>query len=167
MPATAGTKRMIRIQRRTAVCGGIVIISVDFGVTSSWYSGTASHLPRLEDLDGLDMRILAPAGGLAFGHRTASLPFGVAARRDACGPELARRVRGEVDHDAVRVDTPHAAAFVHLAGSIDGLELDPHACSVMKIAGSAGRWLTWPAHEIVPRCRLLLFAWFRLRDLLL
>ena len=62
-------------------------------------------MPRLEDLDGLDMRFLAPADGLAFGHRTASLPFGVGARRDTCGPELARRVRGEVDYDAVRVDT--------------------------------------------------------------
>ena len=78
----------------TAVCGGIVLISAialrggDFGVTSSRFSGTASHLPRLEDLDGLDMRILAPAGGLAFGYRTASPPFGVAARRDACGQSL-------------------------------------------------------------------------------
>jgi hypothetical protein len=26
----------------------------------------------------------------------------------------------------VRVDAPHAAAFVHLAGGIDGLELDAH-----------------------------------------
>jgi hypothetical protein len=48
------------------------------------------------------------------------------------GPELARRVRGEVDHDAVRVDVAHAAALVHLAGGICGLELDPHDCSVMK-----------------------------------
>jgi hypothetical protein len=56
----------------------------------------------------------------------------VAAGRDALGPELARRVRGEVDHDAVRVDVAHAAALVHLAGGICGLELDPHDCSVMK-----------------------------------
>jgi hypothetical protein len=40
--------------------------------------------------------------------------------------------RGEVDHDAVRVDVAHAAALVHLAGGICGLELDPHDCSVMK-----------------------------------
>jgi hypothetical protein len=65
-------------------------------------------------------------------QRTASHPFGVAAGRDALGPELARRVRGEVDHDAVRVDVAHAAALVHLAGGICGLELDPHDCSVMK-----------------------------------
>jgi hypothetical protein len=38
----------------------------------------------------------------------------------------------EVDHDAVRVDVAHAAALVHLAGGICGLELDPHDCSVMK-----------------------------------
>jgi hypothetical protein len=67
----------------------------------------------------------------------------------------------------VRVDVPRAAAFVHLAGSIDGLELDAHASSVTKVAGSADRLLTWPAHEIAPRCRLLLVAWFRLRELLL
>src|SRR5215472_2511694 len=107
IPATAGTisARMIRIQRMTAVCGGIVLISVvalrsgDSGVTSSRFSGTP--LPRLEDLDGLDIRFRAPAARLAFGHPTAFLPFGVAARRNALGPELARRVRGEVDHDAV------------------------------------------------------------------
>jgi hypothetical protein len=137
MPATAGTisARMIRIQRMTAVCGGIVLISAvalrggDSGVTSSRFSGTASHLPRLEDLDGLDIRFLAPAAGLSFGRRAASFPFGVAERRDACGPELARRVRGEVDHDAVRVDTPRAAALVHLAGGIGRLELDAHSPS--------------------------------------
>jgi hypothetical protein len=32
----------------------------------------------------------------------------------------------------VRVDVAHAAALVHLAGGICGLELDPHDCSVMK-----------------------------------
>jgi hypothetical protein len=92
----------------------------------------ASHLPRLKDLDGLDTRFLAPAAGFALGQRTASHPFGVPAGRDALGPELARRVRGEVDHDAVRVDVAHAAALVHLAGGICSLELDPHDCSVMK-----------------------------------
>src|SRR5947208_13098534 len=134
MLATAGTisARMIRIQRMTAVCGGIVLISAvalrggDSGVTSSRFSGTASHLPRLEDLDCLDIRFLAPAAGLSFGRRAASFPFGVAERRNACGRELARRVRGEVDHDAVRVDAPYAAALVHLASGIDGLKLDAH-----------------------------------------
>ena len=140
MLATAGTisARMIRIQRITVVCSGIVLISAvalrgdDSGVTSSRFSGTASHLPRLEDLDGLDIRFLAPAAGLSFGRRAASFPFGVAERRDACGPELARRVSGEVDYDAVRVDTPHAAAFVHLAADIGRLELEAHDYSVMK-----------------------------------
>ena len=89
-------------------------------------------MPRLKDLDGLNTRFLAPTAGFALGQRTASHPFGVAAGRDALGPELARRVRGEVDHDAVRVDVAHAAALVHLAGGIGGLELDPHDCSVMK-----------------------------------
>jgi len=31
-----------------------------------------------------------------------------------------------VDHHAVRVDAARAAALVHLAGGIDGLELDAH-----------------------------------------
>ena len=83
-------------------------------------------MPRLKDLDGLDRRFLAPAAGFALGQRAASHPFGVAAGRDALGPELAWRMCGEVDHDAVRVDAARAAAFVHLAGSIGGLELDPH-----------------------------------------
>ena len=85
-----------------------------------------SHLPRLKDLDGLDIRIFAPAAGIAFGQRTASHPFGVAAGRDALGPELARRVRGEMDHDAMRVDVARATALVHFAVSIGGLELDAH-----------------------------------------
>ena len=89
-------------------------------------------MPHFKDLNGLDMRFLAPAVGLAFGHRTVSLLFGVAARRNAFGPELAWRVRGEVDHDAVRVDTPRAAACVHLAAGIDGLKLDAHDYSVME-----------------------------------
>jgi hypothetical protein len=69
-------------------------------LTSSWLlTFVASHLPRLKDLDGLDTRLLAPAAGFALGQRTASHPFGVAECRDALAPELARRVRGEVDHD--------------------------------------------------------------------
>jgi hypothetical protein len=113
----------------------------------------ASHLPRLKDLDGLDTRFLAPAAGFALGQRTAPHPFSVAAGRDALGPELARRVRGEVDHDAVRVDVAHAAALVYFAGGIGGLELDPHDCSVMKwpaalTRNGSCRWLTWPAHEL-------------------
>jgi len=94
---------------------------------------------------------------------------------DALGPELARRVRGEVDHDAVRVDVPHAAALVHLAGGIGGLELDPHHYSVMKWPAAlthnvSCRWLTWPAHELRrPTGKLLrfLFALPSVRDLLL
>ena len=94
--------------------------------------GFASHLARLKDFDGLDTQFLAPAAGFVLGQRTAPHPFSVAAGRDALGPELARRVRGEVDHDAVRVDVAHAAALVHLAGGIGGLELDSHDCSDMK-----------------------------------
>ena len=59
-------------------------------------------------------------------------PFGVAAGRDALGPELARRVRGEMDHGAMRVDVARAAALVHFAVSIGGLELDAHDHSVME-----------------------------------
>jgi hypothetical protein len=88
----------------------------------------ANHLPHFKDLDCLDIWFLAPASGLSFGHCAASLPFRVAARRDAVRPERARRLRGEVDYNAVRVHTPRAGALVHLAGGIYGLELDPH-CS--------------------------------------
>ena len=91
-----------------------------------------SHLPRLKDLDGLDAGVLAPAGGLAFGHGRAAGPFGVAAGRDALGPELARRMRGEMDQETVRINTACAAALVHLAGCIGGLKLDAHDYSVMK-----------------------------------
>jgi hypothetical protein len=100
-------------------------------------SGPASHLPRLKDLDGLDTRFLAPAAGFALGQRTASHPFGVAAGRDALGPEVARRMRGEVDYETVRINVVCATALVHLAGGICGLELDAHACSVVKVSGSA------------------------------
>ena len=89
-------------------------------------------LPRIEDLDGLDIRFLAPAAGTPFGNRTACRPFGVAAGRDALGPELARRVRGEMDDDAMRVDVARAAALVHLAAGVGGLELDAHDYSVME-----------------------------------
>ena len=58
-------------------------------------------MPRVKDLDGLDTRFLAPAAGFALGQRAAAHPFSVAAGRDTLGPALARRVRGEVDHDAV------------------------------------------------------------------
>ena len=86
----------------------------------------------VEDLDGLDERIFAPAAGIAFGQRTACRPLGVAAGRDALGPALVWRVRGEVDHDAMAVEAAHAAALVHLAVSIGGLELDAHDYCVMK-----------------------------------
>ena len=89
-------------------------------------------MPRLKDLDGLDTRFLAPAAGFALGQRTASHPFGVAAGRDALGPELARRVRGEVDYETVRINVTCAAALMHLAAGIGGLELEAHDYSVMK-----------------------------------
>ena len=88
-------------------------------------------MPRLKDLDGFDTRFLTPAAGFALGQRNALFPLSVAAGCDALGPELARQVRGEVDYDAVRVDVAQAAALVYPAGSIGGLELDPHDCSVM------------------------------------
>ena len=34
------------------------------------------HFPRLDDLDGLDIRFLAPAASTAFGQRKASRPLG-------------------------------------------------------------------------------------------
>ena len=68
-------------------------------------------MPRLEDLDDIYIRIFAPPGGLAFDHRTAARPFGVAAGRDALGPEFARRVRGEMDHETVRILTDQETAL--------------------------------------------------------
>ena len=83
-------------------------------------------MPRLKDLDGFDTRFLAPAIGIPFGQRWACCPFGVAAGRDALGPEFARRMRREMDNEAVRINTAGAAALVHLAGRIGGLELNAH-----------------------------------------
>src|SRR5262245_30215291 len=88
--------------------------------------------PRSKDLDGLYTRVLTPAAGFALGERAVFRPFGAAAGREALGPEAARRLLGEVDHDAVRVGVAHAAARVHLAGGIGGLELNPHGYSVMR-----------------------------------
>ena len=88
-------------------------------------------MPRLKDLDGLYIRIFAPTGGLAFGHRTAARPFGVAAGRDALGPEFAWRVRGEMDHETVRINTAHAAALMHSSVTIDDVELEAQEYSVM------------------------------------
>ena len=96
---------------------------------SATYSGwptQASYLPHLKDLDRLDMRFLAPPADPAFCQRTAYYPFGVAARRDSLGPDLTWWVRGEVDHDTMRVRMVHAAALVQLASGIKGLELNAH-----------------------------------------
>jgi hypothetical protein len=108
-----------------------------------------SNLPRLEDLDGLHIRFLAPAAGIAFGQRTAFHPFGVAAGRDALGPELARRVRGEVDHHAMAVEAAHASALVQLSVLVDSLELDAHAAPLKDCRGGgdpgrhAAAWPNW------------------------
>jgi len=87
---------------------------------------------RLEDLDSLDMGLLAPANGLGLGQRTGFCPFRVAASRDALGPKLGRRVRGEMDQQTVRINMARAATLVHLAAGIGGLEFDAHDYSVMK-----------------------------------
>jgi hypothetical protein len=132
-----------------------------------------SHLPRLEDLDGLDIRFLPPAAGIAFGQLPACRPVGVAAGHDTLGPELARRVRGEVDHNAVRVDADCAAALVDLAAGIDGLKLDEHDHSVMKQPASADRQRVLPNLASARNCTVLpvgllrfLVAWPRPGDLL-
>jgi len=139
MLATAGTisTRRIRIQRMTAVCGGmsaVVLWGIVRGSRRSQIGGvgTASNLNCVEDLDGVDIRSFAPAIGIVLDQRTAFCPFGVAAGRDALGPEVARRVRGEMDHETVRISMACAAALVHLAAGIGGLELNAHDDSVMK-----------------------------------
>jgi len=73
------------------------------------------------------IRFLVPAAGTAFGERTTSRPFGAAVGRHALGPELARRVRGKVDHHAMAVEAAHAGALVQLAILVDSPELDAHA----------------------------------------
>src|SRR6516162_5970855 len=93
---------------------------------------TAGTMNCVEDLDGVDIRSFAPAIGIALDQRTAFCPFGVAAGRDALRPEVARRVRGEMDHETVRINMACAAARVHLAAGIGGLELDAHDYSVMR-----------------------------------
>jgi hypothetical protein len=111
---------------------GSAITSSFGGAISQLCTPQLTHLPRLKDLDGLDTRFLAPAIGIAFGQRTACCPFGVAAGRDALGPEVARRVRGEMDYETVRINMACATALVHLAADIGGLELEAHDYSVMK-----------------------------------
>src|SRR5215831_14677029 len=75
----------------------------------------------------LAIRVLAPAASTPFGQRKAFRPFGAAEGRHALGPELAGRVRGEVDHHAMAVKVARAGALVRLAVLVDGLELDAHA----------------------------------------
>src|SRR5262249_7812306 len=84
-------------------------------------------VPRLEDLDILDIQFLAPAASTPFGQRRASRPFGAAEGRHALGPELAGRARGEMDHHTMAVEAAHAGAVVQPAVLVDGLELDAHA----------------------------------------
>src|SRR5262249_15461503 len=93
-------------------------------------------LPRLEDLNGLDIRFLAPAASTPFGRRKASRPFGAAEGRHALGPELAGRARGEMDHHTMAVEAAHAGAVVQLSLLLDGLELDAHAAPCMIPAAS-------------------------------
>jgi len=53
--------------------------------------------------------------------RSGSAQLQIAARRDALGAELARRMRGEMDHEVVRINTVvllrsrHLPAWVHCA----------------------------------------------------
>jgi hypothetical protein len=86
-------------------------------------------LLHLKNLDGLDMRVFAPAAGFALGQRTGSRPFGVAAGRNALGPEVARRVGGEMDHETMRINMPRAAAPVHPPVTIGDFELEAQASS--------------------------------------
>ena len=63
---------------------------------------------------------------------SAARPFGVAASRDALGPEVARRVRGEMDHETMRINIARAAALVDPPVTIDDLELEAQDYTVMK-----------------------------------
>jgi hypothetical protein len=69
---------------------------------------------------------------LALRSASAGLAIGVAAGRDALGPEVTRRMRDEMDHETMRVNMARAAALVHFATGVGGLELNAHDYSVMK-----------------------------------
>src|SRR5262249_58125115 len=75
--------------------------------------------------------------GLALGEFARARPLGAAVGRHALGPELTRRVRGEVDHHAMAVDTAHASALVQLAVLVDSLELGAHAAPLNDCPGIA------------------------------
>src|SRR5262249_60924287 len=90
-----------------------------------------------EDLDRLDIRFLAPAASTPFGQPNAARPCGAAVGRHALGPELAGRVRGEVDHHAMAVEAAHAGALVQLAVLVDSPELDAHAAPLKDCRGIA------------------------------
>jgi hypothetical protein len=77
----------------------------------------------VEDLDGVDIRLFAPAIGIASGQRKACCPFGVAAGRDALGPELARRVRREMDHETVRSSARGQGGLIPNCGNLDSSSL--------------------------------------------
>ena len=89
-------------------------------------------MPRFKDLNGLDIRIFTPAAALALGQRAASCPFGVAEGGDALGPEVARWVHSEMDHETVRINMARAAALAHPPVTIDDFELKAQDYSVMK-----------------------------------
>ena len=89
-------------------------------------------MPRFKDLNGLDIQIFTPAAALALGQRTGSCPFGVAAGRDALGPEFARWVRGKMDHETVRINMARGAALMHPPVTVGDLELEAQSYSVMK-----------------------------------
>ena len=64
---------------------------------------------------------------------------------DALGPELARRVRGEVDHHAMAIEAAHAGALMQFAVLVDSLELDAHAAPLKDCRGVV-------ATPAAPRC---------------
>jgi hypothetical protein len=98
----------------------------------------------VKNLDGLYIRVFAPAARFALGQRKTSCPFGVAAGRDAPGPEVARGVRGEMDHETVRINVARVAALMHPPVTINDLELEQED-SVMKWPVTQSRWPTLPA----------------------
>ena len=108
-----------------------------------------SHFPRLNYLDGLHIQFLAPAAGIAFGQRTAFRPFGVAAGRDALGPELARRVRGEVDHHAMAIRRTLARSERTVNFVTADRRVAASVCSRTNMRTAALRLRTRPAFGLV------------------
>ena len=154
----------------TAVCGGIVLTHQQSSV-----QGGAPFFAS-------DITLASPLGTRWLRHTVPCASDGPCVRpalgllpirrgcRPRCpwdGPQVARRMRGEMDHDTVRINMARAAALVCLATGIGGLELDAHDYSVMKYPVATEPLAKLANATAPPGASPILVAWPRLLDLLL